>query len=266
MTDLQELAERLLTYNHPGTWEGGSYALQLLPGAVPDDLPFILPLPANARVIGSSTSREDATLVDATVLLDAPDTASGLLTFYEREFAAQGWHPPVDDPFGMRGGFVAARPISVFCRGADGPALTLNLSPLPSARTEVRVTVHLREAGLCAGRGHPRMLVEQLVPQLTLPDDARQRPAGFHASSSDRDYHSALRVETRRDATDLEAHVAQQLAAAGWHRVEGQGSAAGAWSGWRVPGDVEAEGRVVVLTTVQPDVYHIDLQVDLRRQ
>jgi hypothetical protein len=87
---LRELAERLLsqTAGPPGQ---PIPTPQLLPGALPDDLPLTLPVPPGGRLLGSVARRADGTLFTADIVYDAPGAATDVVALYERALAPQGW-------------------------------------------------------------------------------------------------------------------------------------------------------------------------------
>jgi hypothetical protein len=54
---------------------------------------------------------------------------------------------------------------------------------------------------------------------------------------------------TKLSASDLEAQFAQQLAAAGWTKIARSADGPIAWSTWKVPGDGEWRGLLLVNET-----------------
>lgn len=75
MADLQELAERLLSRQY--LYPGRPATARLLPNELPTDLPFAVPLPERARVIGSG--------------IGSLDGSEAIFDFYRRETEARGW-------------------------------------------------------------------------------------------------------------------------------------------------------------------------------
>jgi hypothetical protein len=81
---LRELAIRLLSPRHPGA--ASLQVTDLLPGRLPPRPPIELPLPPDARLLGSEMRGHASTTVFDTQL--APEQ---LLTFYRERMAAMGW-------------------------------------------------------------------------------------------------------------------------------------------------------------------------------
>ncbi len=95
---LRELALRLLR----GSSGDALRDLQLLPGALPPTLPFSLPLPPGARVVGALTGRRETRVV-----LDADDAPERVLASYREQLRQAGWTES-ENPMGGRttGGFL----------------------------------------------------------------------------------------------------------------------------------------------------------------
>ena len=88
-------------------------------------------------------------------------------------------------------------------------------------------------------RGSERM------PSLHPPAGISLKPRGGGGGGDG--WFSQAVVETDRSVADLEAHFATQLAAAGWSRVNGRADEVVGWSSWRLPGEGDWRGLLLVL-------------------
>jgi hypothetical protein len=226
---LRELALRLLRWPSLGDALGD---LQLLPGALPSNLPFAVPLPPGARVVGTLTSRREIRVV-----LDANLSPERVLAYYQEQLRPAGWH----ETQSLRGG----QPRGGFLNTA-GPwleRLTLWFAQEPWVLS-VEVA-HGRGAGSSAGsegstdvwltfyadarsqrpRGPKRFRQEhfdpgKLAPPLAPPAGARQRSMGSGGSFDN--WRSSARLATELDLATVAAHYARQLERAGWTRRGGE--------------------------------------------
>ncbi len=256
---LRELAERLLSPPFPGPG-GESTRSRLLPGALPTDLPFELPLPPGSRLVGSSVRPSFARgpgISDGgqsiTVIMDVSLPVTEVLSFYERALSERGWSAP---PFGGGrgpGGFLPSFGFSSsapYCRGAQGPFLTVNVSSPATGPSDVRVNVESGFGGPCEGPPGPGRFVGpppefDLLPSLTAPAGVQIQPTGGGGGGPG-NFSSAAIADTGMSVTDLEAHYARQLEAVGWRRQTGRTDGPLAWSIWTPPaaaGDNERAPR-----------------------
>jgi hypothetical protein len=248
-----ELAERLLSQSLPAppgpAPPGVGSTLQLLPGQLPSDLALDLPLPEGARLLGSAVRGIGPIPPSTEVVLDVPGSAAEVLTFYERAFQAQRWTAsPVGAPL-SRGGFQTVLS-STYCRGPNGPSLTLTILSQPSGLNDVRLRLQPPPGNPCSAPATPAARPPtspqgaDLLPKLVPPAGVALQftaPVGPSARSSE-----AI-AETDRSAAELEALFGQQLQASGWTRLAGQADRPLAWSTWRLPGEGDWQGLLIVL-------------------
>src|SRR5581483_193732 len=185
MTDIQELAERLLT--HPYSTTGLPQIARIVTDNLPDGLPIELPIPLGGVLLGSLARVSDQQLASADIIVDAPGDTEQIDSFYEQNFLANGWTAPPIGLGPMRGGFMPmAGPTSsrTFCRGASGPWLSVTLRALANGKQEVRIHVDLTSAGPCAGGG-PRSIPVgmQMLPALSAPPGVPLEPGGGGGST-----------------------------------------------------------------------------------
>jgi len=132
--DEGSLARRLLgPPGNPG-------AAQLLPGAIPSNLPLSLPVPQGASVVGTLYLDYGGGAGASRIVMDAPYTPQDVGAFYEANLPGLGWNPPPLGPDGPKG---------VFCQSASGPLIAINAFPMGDNASDVRVDILTGEAGQC---------------------------------------------------------------------------------------------------------------------
>jgi len=247
---LRELALRELTPQYPGP-NGEAPQVRLLPGALPPELPFSLPLPPNSRLIGSVVRTFPPNGGNTDIILDAPGTPADLIAFYDGALTDLGYTVgPTGGP--APGGFA---PIPVqnrgYCPVDSGGPLFVNVFSKESGPSDVRLNIPAGGPGPCfpVGPGGPRP--PQLppgadrVPQLSSPANVALSAAGSQPIGPGI-WGSNATATTTMSVQALESFYAQQLVAAGWARVEGEAGDALSWSSWQLPGDGDYTGFLYV--------------------
>ena len=259
---LHDLAERLLSRGPRGILRARLFA-----GALPPDLTFEVPLLPGSRLIGSAVvplSEENgpiATGEGLTVILDTEASEGAVLAFYQDALLARGW--TIAEPYRDVGGG-GFRPAylpggTLFCQGAYGPWLAVFVYERAGEPNEVRLQGGTGYPNLCGGpppEGPPPpppgappspSPPPDILPRITLPrgvelvgvlGEATLGGPGTRAANA-----TAI---TAMSAAELEAHIAAQLAAAGWTWLAGRVDGPLAWSLWRLPGEDERHGLLTV--------------------
>ncbi len=254
----------------------------LLPGTLPEGLPDA-PLPPG-RLIGSVTRIADGQLAEIQVLVDVPGRPDDVHMAFTEAAAARGWSPPSGGSSGLQGGFRSApRPSGgLYCR-AEGPAsLRLSTDERVPGQTEVLLDISLTGYALCgpspapasvipfapatapptAGfspptfappglgpgfRGAPAPpadLIPHLLPPEGVPDPPEVLTPSALPGAGGGPLSSQATLATELSASELEAHYARQLEAAGWVRLAGGGDHL-AWSRWQASADGAWEGLLL---------------------
>jgi len=244
--DLAELASRLISPPYPMP-DGSTQTATLYPGAMPPNASFDLPVPASSHLVGSVLRQRAGANPSFDAVLDVPGTADDVTSFYERELAKKGLTPP-PTPQGMQpGGFQGtAGPAkgSMFCKGDGLPyvSLTVFARPEPAQTSSAQQFM----GSPCSQKGGPQpMIPAQRLPALRAPDGVLLQSTG--ASMGGPRQQSDAVATTAKGAAELESFFAQQLAAAGWTRVAGSANAPLAFSTWKVPGDGDWQGVLIVI-------------------
>lgn len=246
---LRELAERLLTQS------GGRPGLpiptaQLLPGALPDDLPLALPAAPGSRLIGSVARRADGKLFTADIVYDAPGTIVQIGAFYENALGQQGWAPAPIGGGGPTFGFQSSNnaDFRYFCAPQQATGY-LNIQTIPRANgpIDLRLRLDLTNPGPCSqpSGAPPRPPGSERLPALTAPPGVQVSPSGGGGGGNR--FTSSAYAVAELSIAELHAFYAQQLSAAGWTRVTGGADGPLAWSTWQIPGTGDFTGFLYIL-------------------
>jgi len=254
--DLAELAARLISPPYPNP-DGSTQTVTLHPGALPPNPGFDLPIPPSSRLIGSVLRQRTNQNPSFDAVLDVPGSADDVTTFYERELGKKGLTtPPIPQqvPQGGFQGSIGPAKGSMFCKGDSLPYVSVSVFSRPSAVNDVRVHFEpAQSAGAqqymgspCSQKsGGPQGMPPQRLPVLRAPDGVLLQGSGSSIGGP-RQQSDAV-ATTSKTAAELESFFAQQLAAAGWTRVAGGANAPLAFSTWKVPGDGDWQGVLIVI-------------------
>ena len=262
-----ELARRLLLPGYAP--DNANYDLRLYPGTLPPDLKIDLPQPAGARLIGTALRLRNGAPASIDSVMDVAGSADDVSAFFERELGKLGWIPaPNRGP--SQGGFVGGPVVNsrMYCNGEKPPWYNVSVFTPAGAPLDVRMHVDLVSPysspgsfGPCSANTGPQpMGGMNKLPALRAPTGVAMRPSGG-GGGNDRQSSDATAVGTM-SATDLEAAFDQQLTAAGWSRVARGADGPIAWSTWKLPGDGDWRG-LLLINEVTGDVRSLLLQAQL---
>ncbi|NEQ22770.1 MAG: hypothetical protein F6K28_27040 [Microcoleus sp. SIO2G3] len=205
---------------------------QVLLGQLPPQLPE-LPLPEQARIIGSVTSPNDQA-GSYRIFLDVPRSPQQVRAFYREQLHNAGWTENTDF---FSGGFVATETPglpyglpSIFCK--DAQYVFLSVVALPNAEATA-VSVQLQSSE--NPRESPCNRREELIsrresiplPELIAPPNTQVATTGG-GSSNNRS--STARIESSLTNQALIAHYVSQLQQAGWRQQTIDTTDSIAWS------------------------------------
>ena len=228
---LRELALRLVTY--PGDPRNDNP--QLLVGQLPENLVIPVPLPEKSQVLGTLIHGPE----NIDIVLDSEHSPDAVLSFYKERMAEMGWNE-LEMMGPMHGGFMHSRHPgfvhhTTFCKGTDGPGLTLNTIEGKQQGSDVRL--HLAfgsELSPCAqvNLRHQRMHgLHGLIPPLIPPPRARQQGGGGSGGGMG-NWQTTASLDTDLDLPTIATHYAQQLEKGGWTKSDEGFSGPLAWSTW----------------------------------
>ena len=251
--DTTELASRLLLPPYL-TQDGATYELRMYPGALPPDPKIDLPQPAGTHLVGATLRLRNNAPATLDAVMDVPASAGDVPAFYERELTKLGWSLAPNRGGGQPGGFVGA-PIGTsrtFCKGDAPPWYSVTVFTPVGAPLDVRAHVDLINPnpfpgafGPCSEQPGPQpMNGLNKLPPLRAPAGVLMRASGG-GGGNDRQSSEGT-ATTKTSAADLETAFAQQLVAAGWSRISGATSGPIALSTWKLPGDGDWRGLLLV--------------------
>ena len=254
--DLAELAARLISPPYPQP-DGSTQTATLHPGALPPNAGFDLPIPPGSHLVGSVLRQRTNANPSFDTVLDVPGSPDDVTSFYERELAKKGLTPPPVPQQVQPGGFqgsVGPTKGSMFCKGDALPYVSLTVFARPNAANDVRVHFEPVQPAAaqqfmgspCSQKSGPQAgMPTQRLPVLRAPDGVLLQSSGS-SYGGPRQQSDAV-ATTPKTAAELESFFAQQLAAAGWTRVAGGANAPLAFSTWKVPGDGDWQGVLIVI-------------------
>jgi hypothetical protein len=221
-------------------------------GSVPER--FGIPVPKDARVIGSVVRglEDDPDMV--TAYFDVPGSADGIRKTFDDAFGARGFKPkrPGGPSSGQPGGFEhTMRPMAmaqgaIYCSGEEGPYYQLGIG----ARDPAPVTITWQSGQNmgwhpCSSNrpGHPMRDMED-VPSLSAPPSVMIQGGGAGGSPGAWYAHGVAFTAMR--AGDLLAHFARELEASGAKELAREDADTASWGRWELPTkDVETIVGVV---------------------
>ena len=250
---LLELAQSLLG---PGLAANGqANGIQILPGALPSDLPLSLPQPSSSRLVGSVV-RSFPAGESWGIVLDAPGSVSDLLSFYGTSLTGLGWTPPAatgPSPTGFQpssapSGPGAANPgggpgnlpagLVTLCQSSSHQSLVAAVFPGANGTNNVQIQVGPDAPGPCSPP--PILPSMSLLPALSALGGVQVQPL---ASAADPGRASSEAIASTNSASgDLATSYAQQLSTAGWTQTAAQDDGAMAWSTWALPAGGDWQG------------------------
>lgn len=226
--DEASLREFIRQWMTPGGYPGSSMKdMTVYIGSTPKDMPYDLPVPEGARVIGSITGG----WVDQQLLFDSDLDSKTVNEFYAKNLPDKGWQPAPTNQ--GQGGFVSqSDQYNNYCQKDGNAYLTVETPSIAEGKTGIRLTLdtdpdpHLCDAS-AAGTGYSH---DKLIPQLKAPEGTVVQGGG--AGMSDRDAETSASLNSKLSPGELLEIYNQQLVDAGWKMQNSDSGAGGAWSQW----------------------------------
>lgn len=268
---LRDLALRLSIF--PG--DPRNQDPQLLVGKLPDNLTLPIPIPENSRILGTLIHGPES--ID--VLLDSVLQPPAVMSFYKQSLTASGWneqdemHPAMQDGGFVHTGFHARENHATYCKGPDGPALTINAYQGKQELTDVRLDIDFgSEYSSCrqSNRMHQRMArhhAHNLIPLLEPPQGAKQQGKGGGGGGDNWHSHATLDAEMPLDV--LSTHYAAQLLKGGWTQNDAGIAGPVAWSAWTFQDEENESWSGLFLILKKPGKerqYALEIRADWERK
>ena len=262
--DIAELAQRLIAPPYPNP-DGTTQSVTLIPSALPKDAPFDMPLPPGGRLIGS-VLRQRGTNTSFDVVLDVTGKADDITSFYERELGPKGFtSPPTFQP-PQQGGFVSTGGPAIgktFCKADIGPYILVTVFAKATGPSDVRThyePANPNQGTPCMQKGGPGGPPATRLPALRPPDGVTLQGSGS-GFGGNRQSSDATAI-TSKGVGELESFFAQQLVSAGWTRINGKADGPIAWSTWKVPGDGDWQGLLLIIESPGKDRRSLTLRAE----
>lgn len=220
---------------------------EVYPGRLPEGLPFEIPVPEEAMLLGG-VSRPASFGRDFEVLLESEAAPEDLAEAFRRLLTAAGWEeqPPLEPSGFVRRDAARSR---TFCRSERGPAILVNIREVEDfgrGTSVVRVWLDLREGrnSPCATLRSSRPFEQGVLPRLEPPRRAVLLPGGLGGGGGIGDYRSGVALRTELDLSELLEHYGSQLRTAEWSEIDRELGAKHALSHWAFSRDGEAWNAV----------------------
>ena len=257
--DWKELAERLLHVPYPG---GPARAAEVLLHRLPDEFPADVPVPQDWRLIGSKKYGRAGRPWVIEAVFDAQGTEADLIASYESQVMSGGWST-YESPMAMPGGFTSGITVArrEFRVAGEGPLLRITVTGRDNLPADVRLVVDWESLRRMASRPHGIPPSAERMPALRTPAGV---PMGTGSSGGyeERRCYSYAIAKTDMPTSALEAHLAGQFVAAGWTRIAGTVDDVATWSSWRLPGNEDWRGLLLVLAALAPNQRCLFLQIE----
>ena len=256
-----ELARRILVH---GAFLPVEMRTDLVVGALPAALADQVAVPSGTRLVGSALHSRQGRPSDLEVVLDASGEPTEVVDACEKDLTERGWNLVEGFPGSMHGGFVSG-PFGfgrMLRKGEQGPVLMMSAVTRDAGLTDLRLRLdwdiprHLDRMTIYRSRLSG---FEQDAPALSTHG---REPGPRGGGGSGGRWNSEAMVETDRSVAELEAHFASQLVEAGWTRVAGRADDVVGWSTWRLPGEGELRGLLLVLAVFGGQERSLTLRIE----
>ncbi len=247
----ESLREFIKQWLIPVYTDGSSQDMTVYIGSMPKDLPYDLPVPNDARMIGSITGSG----VDYMLIFDTSLSSKSIHEFYAQTLTDKGWHEAPTNQ--GQGGFVSQVDLYRGYCHEDDAFLSVETPSISNERTSIRLNLDnspplysCDPAAISSGS-----LYEKHIPQLKAPSGTMIQNGG--ASSSDHDAEVTAHLQSDLSPVQLVEFYNKQLLASGWEMQDSgnvQASSNGegaAWSHWVFTDEQEANwlGSLIVVKT-----------------
>lgn len=229
---------------------------------LPDTLGVDIPIPPEAKVVGSMEREEFEAGRMVEVVLDIPQSTEWFLDSYKELAADAGWIEPEkpDRDGGFEFGPEADR--LLLCRGDRGPALFVNVNR-PYEGVEQPADVRLRlligdRYSPCTPEPYDNDF-ERHIPRLRPPPGTRQFPGGGGGGPDEA--HSDATLNADLEVSAVGEHYAGELDKAGWLSTGEGHSGPQAWSTWTFTDDRDQTWKGVFTALKLPNSQKYFLQV-----
>lgn len=195
--------------------------------SLPKDLPYDVPTPDDAGIIGSITGG----WVDYLLIFDTSLSKESIHEFYAQNLADKGWHAERTNTGQV--GFVSQSHLySSYCHEGNVALLTVETPLTSTEKASIRLSLDLSpQPHDCDGTAVPRSSFdERLIPQLEAPSGTRLLSGGVSTGDYEADVTHSLQSDL--SSIELLEFYDQQLLASGWKMQDSGNGGGAAWSHW----------------------------------
>ncbi|HIK17298.1 MAG TPA: hypothetical protein IGS53_18685 [Leptolyngbyaceae cyanobacterium M33_DOE_097] len=213
--------------------------LQFWNGQLPPDFLMELPLPVDAKIIGTIVRYQGRS---SEVILDAPQSQRQIHEFYANVLPASGWTLSEQEP--PSPGFQTTTPggfeyPTIYCHSEQQRSLTLEADQNGDDPTDIRLRLDL-DFSACATRAEiaqSRTWNQEFyfpMPSLTLPENVQISQSRLERGGDKNNITllSSAQINTTKSQEPLFCDYAEQLVNAGWshqHKVTIEQSISSFW-------------------------------------
>ena len=228
--DEESLREFIRQWIGPVYPDGTSQDITVYIGSTPDDMPYDLPTPDDARVIGSMTGN----WFDYMLIFDTSLTAEAVQDFYAQALVDKGWK---EAPMSQGSGFTSqSNSYKGYCFGENEAYLNVETPSISADATGIRLNLDVTpDSYVCNANPNMGVSYENLIPQLEAPKGVFVQGAG--AGSSDQDANISANLKGDVAAAEAAEFYNNQLLAAGWNMQNSGAGEGAAWSRWTFQDD-----------------------------
>jgi hypothetical protein len=256
---LREFIGRILSPMYAPPTKGEQ---QILIGSLPDNLPFDLPIPQDARVVGSMVLGDS---IGTQVILSIPGTAEEVTSFYADALSGAGWRDVSQGTSGT--GFVGTVAANrAFCDANDNYIMLTAIEPQSGEGGVMDVRLQTQspaQFNQCTAQVQGSTQPNSPIPPLETPPGTTMRGGGSSGGSNG-EWAVSADLRTDLDAEALATAYNEQLEGAGWSQVNTGSAEGSAWSTWTFADDQDAQwgGTLLVIESpTAPDARFAYLQV-----
>lgn len=225
--DEQSLREFIQLWLGPVDSNSPSQQMTVSIGSLPEEMPYELPKPDDARIIGGVTGG----WTDYRLILDTSLSSKSVHEFYAQSLTGKGWHPLLTN--GGQGGFINEADFSSeYCYEHGDAFLTVQTPSVSDGKTTIRLYLDLSPEIYNCGDFYTSSVYpsEKLIPNLDAPAGTIIQNGGGSGSPYDAEVTASLKSSL--SAIELAEFYHPQLLVLGWTMRSSGSEEGAAWSHW----------------------------------
>ncbi len=222
--------------------DGSSQEVTVYISSMPKDIPYDLPTPDDARIIGSITGN----WADYLLIFDSNLSSKSIREFYAQSLIERGWH---ESPTQEQGGFTSQSDLySGYCYKDDTAFLSVETPSLPDKKTGIRLSLDITpDSYMCNADTNYGAPYASLIPSLNAPNGMIVQGGGSGGSDTDAEVTATLKGNLSE--IELAEFYNEQLLTAGWTVQNSNNGGGAAWSNWTFKDEKDSNwiGTLIVI-------------------